>query len=317
MSSQINPYNIDGTYPVAGQDNNSQGFRDNFTNTKNNLVFAKSEIEDLQAKVILKSALTGTSLDNDFSGAAISNAKTKGFRATKYDLGSVSGSQTINFSNGSFQTMTTSDSITIASISNWPNVSGTAVTIDLGVTVTSTSYTLTFPSAVSMGSAAGVSSKTITFTATGTYFFELVSIDGGTSYYLIDKTRAYNAVQGSFSVTGDTTLTGNLTTGGARIVNGFQYNSSATSGFTLTVNNNVERLIFDTASALTSGTITLPSANVANSVVTISSTADIANLKVQGSGGTTVSPNANITLSAGTGVSYFYHATETKWYKVS
>ena len=36
MTSQINFNNIDGTYPIAGQDNSSQGFRDNFTNTKNN-----------------------------------------------------------------------------------------------------------------------------------------------------------------------------------------------------------------------------------------------------------------------------------------
>ena len=36
MTSQINPNNIDGSYPVAGQDNNSQGFRDNFTNLKVN-----------------------------------------------------------------------------------------------------------------------------------------------------------------------------------------------------------------------------------------------------------------------------------------
>ena len=31
MTSSINPNNIDGTYPIAGQDNDSQGFRDNFT----------------------------------------------------------------------------------------------------------------------------------------------------------------------------------------------------------------------------------------------------------------------------------------------
>jgi hypothetical protein len=36
MASQINFNIIDGTYPVAGQDNSSQGFRDNFTNIKNN-----------------------------------------------------------------------------------------------------------------------------------------------------------------------------------------------------------------------------------------------------------------------------------------
>ena len=43
MTSQINPNNIDGAYPVAGQDNNSQGFRDNFTNTINNFTKAADE----------------------------------------------------------------------------------------------------------------------------------------------------------------------------------------------------------------------------------------------------------------------------------
>lgn len=51
MASNINPYNIDHTYPVAGQDNDSQGFRDNFTNTRNNFIQAKAEIEALQADV--------------------------------------------------------------------------------------------------------------------------------------------------------------------------------------------------------------------------------------------------------------------------
>ena len=53
MTSLINPNNIDGGYPVAGQDNNSQGFRDNFTNTKVNFQYAEQEITDLQDQVIL------------------------------------------------------------------------------------------------------------------------------------------------------------------------------------------------------------------------------------------------------------------------
>ena len=48
MASNIVPGNIDGTYPKAGQDNSSQGFRDNFTAIKNEFHEAKSEIEDLQ-----------------------------------------------------------------------------------------------------------------------------------------------------------------------------------------------------------------------------------------------------------------------------
>ena len=65
--SNINASNIDGTYPVAGQDNDSQGFRTNFTNIKNNFTYAKSEIEDIQAKAVLKSGLTGETLDNNMA----------------------------------------------------------------------------------------------------------------------------------------------------------------------------------------------------------------------------------------------------------
>ena len=36
MASNIVPGNVDGTFPVAGKDNSSQGFRDNFTAIKNN-----------------------------------------------------------------------------------------------------------------------------------------------------------------------------------------------------------------------------------------------------------------------------------------
>ena len=36
MASNIVPGNVNGTFPTAGQDNSSQGFRDNFTAIKNN-----------------------------------------------------------------------------------------------------------------------------------------------------------------------------------------------------------------------------------------------------------------------------------------
>jgi len=40
MASSIVPGNIDGTYPKAGQDNSSQGFRDNFSEIKTNFTTA-------------------------------------------------------------------------------------------------------------------------------------------------------------------------------------------------------------------------------------------------------------------------------------
>ena len=45
MASNIVPGNVDGTFPKAGQDNSSQGFRDNFSSIKNNFTEAKTEIE--------------------------------------------------------------------------------------------------------------------------------------------------------------------------------------------------------------------------------------------------------------------------------
>ena len=48
MASNIVPGNVDGAYPKAGQDNSSQGFRDNFTAIKNNFTEAVPEIVDLQ-----------------------------------------------------------------------------------------------------------------------------------------------------------------------------------------------------------------------------------------------------------------------------
>ena len=77
MSSSINPNNIDGNFPVAGQPNNTQGFRDNFTNIKTNFATAATEITDLETKGIFKSALTGTSLDNNMADNKVADNNKK------------------------------------------------------------------------------------------------------------------------------------------------------------------------------------------------------------------------------------------------
>ena len=71
MASNINTANIDADYPVAGQDNDSQGFRDNFTNIKTALGTAKSEITTLQSESPKLNA------NNNFQGYIIQNANLK------------------------------------------------------------------------------------------------------------------------------------------------------------------------------------------------------------------------------------------------
>ena len=68
MASSIVSTTIDENFPVAGRDNDSQGFRDNFSVIKNNFAFAKAEIEDLQ------SGTARLDDDNNFDGNRITEA---------------------------------------------------------------------------------------------------------------------------------------------------------------------------------------------------------------------------------------------------
>ena len=189
MASNINPQNIDGAYPVAGQDNDSQGFRDNFTNTKTNFQFAAAEITDLQNKAVLKAALTGTVLNNDMGGSILSNAQLQDMSETRVALGTVTGAQTINYAAGSYYTLTTSGSVSIA-FTNFPPA-GQLGRVRLQITVASIAHTLTLPAAVSVGTAniQGYSANIITFNQTGTFEFEFETNDGGSTITIIDQNR--------------------------------------------------------------------------------------------------------------------------------
>ena len=191
MTSNINPNNIDGTYPVAGQDNNSQGFRDNFTNTKTNFQYAADEITDLQTNAILKSALSGTTLDNDMLGSLVYNGVVADFGLTRVALGTVSGSQTIDYSAGHFHTLTTGGSVSLG-FSNFP-AAGTTGIVFVQVTVASTSHTLTLPAAVSVN-AQGIqglntSTNVISFAAVGTYLLQFITSDSGTTITVVESNK--------------------------------------------------------------------------------------------------------------------------------
>lgn len=214
MTSAINPNNIDGTYPVAGQDNNSQGFRDNFTNTKTNFTYAAEEITDLQNKAVLKSALTGTTLNNDMQGSILSNAQLQDMSETRVAIGVVSGSVTINYSAGSVQTLTTNGAISLG-FSNFP-APGANGTVIVTVQVSNLAHTLTLPAAVSLGTRGiqGINGQVITFAELGTYSFSFSTSDGGSTIAIDDLSRPRNyytnplflAIPQAFSANGNIDL---------------------------------------------------------------------------------------------------------------
>lgn len=194
MASNINPNNIDGTYPVAGQDNDSQGFRDNFTNIKTNFQYAEDEITDLQNNAILKGALAGTTLNNNFDGSLIYNYQSQDVSETVTSLGTTSGSVTVNYAAGPVQTVTTSGNISFA-LSNWP-AAGLSGSLKLIVTVASSTHTLTFPSAVSVNSLGimGWNTATNVFSArsAGIYTFYLSSINGASTVMIESTSELLN-----------------------------------------------------------------------------------------------------------------------------
>lgn len=219
MTSAIVPSNIDSTYPIAGQDNDSQGFRDNFTNTKTNFQRAADEITDLQSKVLLKAALIGTSsVNNNLGGVVVSSAKLQDTRLTFVTLGEVNGTVGINYSSGHYQSLITTGNINLEFGSTFPSsASSSAGFIILRMTIDTAGRTVTLPDAVPESNLQGIqgaSVRIITFAETGTYEFVFHSTDGGTTIFVHELTRprSYftNAITCNANVVSTSTTTGSL-----------------------------------------------------------------------------------------------------------
>ena len=186
MASNINPANVDGTYPKAGQDNSSQGFRDNFSAIKDNFTEAKTEIEDLQSNK------ASTNANSNFSNYVVSQATFKDTAETVYPHGTVSsGAVTLNHKNGHYQTLTITADTTFSFL-NFPTGALGRIILDITVQPTSTGI-LTFPSAVikadNVHGSDGTSDQVTT--GLGRFLFEFISPDSGTTVLMHQLGKQY------------------------------------------------------------------------------------------------------------------------------
>jgi len=215
MASSIDPNNIDGAYPVAGQDNNSQGFRDNFTNIKTNFQYAEDEINDLQSKVLLKAALIGTSLDNNMNDSLIYAGTARDFGFTKVAPSQIGGTWTLDYSAGHYQAIATTGVTNVLAFTNFPS-SGTYGYIKLQINITNTAHIITLPSGVTYLGTAGIqgytasSPPTISFGTTGTYEFAFGTYNTGSTITVFDLNRALTNFTSADITTDDITATGNI-----------------------------------------------------------------------------------------------------------
>lgn len=179
MTSTINYAAINTAYPVAGQDNNSQGFRDNFTAIAAALAEAKNELAALQTNAVVVadlgfSTFTGT---NNLQGTTLFNGLYNQLNGLYYFAGTIPAAVNIDPNNGPVQKIILSGNATVA-FTNWATTGACAVRLiiagdQVGVwtpTFTTTSggviqYDTYFPSSFMIG---GESVTSVSVTSAGT-----------------------------------------------------------------------------------------------------------------------------------------------------
>ena len=178
MSSTITNYSslINTNFPVAGQDNDSQGFRSNFASIHSALSIASDEVSALQLNAVKLSAT------NDFGNNIIKRATLQNTNIVVNDVGSVSATVVnIDYSVGSYQTMAVAPGSHTFTIGNWPPA-GNCGTIRVDMRPTSTATTT-----INFGSIDFISTGTIlpkSYNQLSPIVWELWSPDAGTTVFV-------------------------------------------------------------------------------------------------------------------------------------
>lgn len=111
--SDIEFESINENFPIAGQDNDTQPFRDNFEAIKTGLRVASEEIEELQDNT------ARTDQNTDFNGFGIENAVLNRTFWSAWSYGERDGVVEIDFQNGHYQILNITDTSTVT-LTNFP-----------------------------------------------------------------------------------------------------------------------------------------------------------------------------------------------------
>jgi len=120
------------------------------------------------------------------------NPAFRGWRETYNNIGSVSGSTTIDFANGNYQKITSNGVISLDF--TFPgNAANQNASIVVWIDLANTNHTVTLPSQVIYGheDILGISSRVITFPEVGDYFLEFSTVDSGAEILVRDLARNY------------------------------------------------------------------------------------------------------------------------------
>ena len=177
MASSISVTDINASFPVAGQDNSSQGFHTNFATIKTALSTAKTEITALQA--------TAPKLDASNNYGGNQQIDQHLFRATAsvFNGSTIAANYVVSFLDGHYQKFQISNNVTLE-FGNWP-ISGRYSTLRLElVSSSATDQNVQFSAGSTRTLYKDLNFPT-TFTVSNTYkqVIEFWTTDGGQTVY--------------------------------------------------------------------------------------------------------------------------------------
>jgi hypothetical protein len=182
-TSTVEYTNIDEEFPIAGQDNDSQGFRDNFAEIKQGLENASVELSQLLTNSASKA------VDNNFNGNVISNASTLQLTEEVYNGNSNVDSDpkgTIDWTDGSYMNVTVTADVTLT-LGGWGD-NGKLSKMRLAIRSNGNTNTISF-AAANAGSLRADSNFPSPFTVTSATTPRMVDAwtsDGGATVYLLN-----------------------------------------------------------------------------------------------------------------------------------
>jgi hypothetical protein len=187
MTSAINPGTISTTFPVAGQDNDSQGFRSNFAAIAAQFTEAATELTALQAVSVLTSDLATQSepVVNNMLGSTLYNGQNLMMSSTVHSQASVSGAINIDVSLGTAHYVTLSGVSTLTFI-NWPTYTGSTVYTEIQVILLGTSSTVITPTFATANSGTIVQSTSWSLSVSNASHVKLRvwTMNGGTTVFM-------------------------------------------------------------------------------------------------------------------------------------
>lgn len=200
-NSRIDASGINDEYPVAGVDNDSQGFRDNFNLIKTGFESAKLDIQDLLSTAVLKSELLSANqiVDNDFNGNEIYNVVLRQVGSAVSEVSPTTPNLDIASANY-FKIQTITSNIALAFNNTQIGALTSAIEVILELQTNTSGHTVTLPTATytnmeNVPTANGPSA--LELYAPGTYMYKLTTTNAGTSWFVEQLRQPSNVTEHS------------------------------------------------------------------------------------------------------------------------